>query len=72
MKADVSDGENFFGKNSALVAIEESISVDELLLTADFIERIRVGIDLKVEVGKCGQCDQEPKILTWPQLGTWP
>ena len=31
--------------------------MDELLLTADFIERIRAGIDLKVEVG---QCDQEP------------
>ena len=58
MKADVSDGENYFRKNSALVAIEESISVDVLLLTADFIERIRAGIDLKVEVGKCGQCDQ--------------
>ena len=34
-------GENYFGPNSALVAIDEGISAEELSLTMDFRQRIR-------------------------------
>ena len=37
-------GENYFEPNSALLAIDEGISAEELSLTTDFIQRIRAEI----------------------------
>ena len=44
MRAEIFAGENYFGPNSALVAIDERIGAEELSLTADFRHRIRAGI----------------------------
>ena len=36
VRAEIFAGENYFGPNSALVAIDERIGAEELSLTADF------------------------------------